>query len=297
MRTTTMFGALITMAATAAIFVSPGCTVSLEDATASYVSALCQYGFNCFPWSTEAVFGDQATCEAAYLPLEQKRFALPGAAPSGDQVQACADALKATACDEYDAARTCQFVGTLAENAPCVDGVQCASTYCSFASSTMSSKCGVCRARGALGGVCADLAACDAGSICSGGKCVALPSKGDACPSGVCGASLLCHGGVCVAGPKVGDACASFADCNVALGLSCDTTTMKCVELKLAALGETCGDSYTVCAGAGICDHDTKKCVPPAQIGEPCSSSNNTCAPMLVCTDDKCAELVFPTCE
>ncbi|MFO0592145.1 MAG: hypothetical protein U0441_31670 [Polyangiaceae bacterium] len=296
MKLTTMFGALTMMAVTSAIFVAPGCTVTMDDAAKSYASALCASISKCLPGQA-AGLGGQATCESIYSPEMERVFALPDIDFGADQVQRCADILKSIGCDElYSYVGTnpdCQFVGTRAEKEPCAAAVQCASGYCRY---TSADGCGVCAPRVALGADCsADWLACEPGTFCgSDGKCATIPVKeGDACMSGPCGLTLMCVDGKCAA--SEGAACTGLLDCNLTNGYVCDDATMTCKQATFADVGEACGDDQLhSCTIAGNCEG--KKCVARSEVGEDCNG-NVLCARDLECVDNKCAERTYPTCD
>ncbi|MFO0592143.1 MAG: hypothetical protein U0441_31660 [Polyangiaceae bacterium] len=299
MRRTTMFGALAMMAATSAILVAPGCNATMEGAAKTYVSAMCARMFKCTPVLVLA-FEDQVTCETFYSPEMEWMFALPDVDFGADQVQRCADDMREASCDKYYsysmANPDCPMVGTRAEKDACAAYVQCASGYCSVAG---GAECGVCAPTAALGADCtAASPVCESGSYCGeDGKCAAIPviKEGDACASGWCGNSLRCVDGKCAAPIPEGGACTSEMDCDRANGYACANATKKCTRLKVAAVGEACGDSLTMCSIDGNCDG--QKCVARPQLGEACFGNNMHCAVNLMCVDGKCAEQTYPTCD
>lgn len=304
MRTTTMFVGLFTMAATAAIFVSPGCAVTpvtMDEAVASYASALCERKFKCSPFNAKLNYLDQATCESALRPWYQAMFTLPDTAFAADQVQRCADALTSVSCDEINYPAThpdCKFLGTRPLDAECGSDMQCQSGYCRRAAEVV---CGDCRESKALGEDCSmDSEACEQGTTCGEDfKCVTYPKKeGDACLFGVsCGdGSLRCDDGTCVALLGAGAACTG-SECDASSGITCDPATMKCAQRTVAAIGEVCDDQLTVCSYDGECDPTTAKCVVRTKgAGEACESDKD-CTLLLKCQEQKCAEPTFHACE
>ena len=299
MQKTTMFGALSVMAIVGLI-AAPGCSATVEGAAKSYSSAACSKIFECAPVGAKAAYGDQAKCEGSFNPLALELFTLPDIAASADDLQHCADALKSASCAEYFAGQiypACDIVGTRAGGDACAAGVQCESGSCSGVSDT---ECGKCRVRKAVGEVCTGATdSCEPGTFCGqAGKCTATPSKkGDACPDSVCAGGLFCDNGKCAGLKAAGAACQSFFECDYANGVTCDTTAMKCVQIKVVGVGEACGEALTSCAGDAQCDSATMKCVARPKLGEACSTDPDNCENGLTCESGKCAVPTPPTCE
>ncbi|MFO0592146.1 MAG: hypothetical protein U0441_31675 [Polyangiaceae bacterium] len=301
MKKTTMLGAL-SMLSIVGMIAAPGCGATVEGAAKSYVTNSCAKAFECAPFGAKATFGTQDECEAGLEPVALDLFTLPDIASSADDLQRCADAMGSATCAEYAAGQIlpeCDILGTRPSGSACATGIQCESGSCSGSS---DAKCGTCNIRKAVGETCQVVnEVCAPGAFCSQeGKCVATPTKvGDACPNGVCAGGLYCNNGTCAALLGAGAACESFFQCNYSDGVTCDSTSKKCVQMKVAAVGEACGtDPLTVCAGDASCDTMTNKCVARPKLGEACTVDAIDCAFGSECSDaGKCEEPTYPTCK
>jgi hypothetical protein len=96
----------------------------------------------------------------------------------------------------------------------------------------------------------------------------------------------------------VGAACNPNDDqCNFDLGLFCDPTAAKCVEVKYAAAGQPC-DQLTQCLASADCIATapmaaTGTCTAAAKEGEACSQ-NKSCLPPSGCARDMVCHLPLP---
>ncbi|MFO0592144.1 MAG: hypothetical protein U0441_31665 [Polyangiaceae bacterium] len=297
MRTTILFGALSLMA-TAAIFVAPGCTVTMEGAAKSYNAALCEKEFQCYPFSALQGFGDRATCESVSGPWIQAMFALPDIDFDENQVQGCANAIRSMTCDEYRGRKmplVCQLVGTRADQTECTLGVQCQSGYCDH----NGYSCGVCVPLKVPGADCTDPSVpCENGTHCGvGHKCVVVPqNEGDAC-SYLCGGDLACNYGKCVAMLGEGAACGSDSVCNYYDDLACFPYLNRCVRVRFVNLGAPCSEMFTQCIGTTYCESTEDRCVARPKVGEACSPSEVPCVGDIDCVDGKCVAPVPATCD
>jgi hypothetical protein len=273
-------------------------------------------------------FGDAATCQTDFGQIENQILALPGVTVTGAQLDACAAKLNALTCNQAPTAfQECSFAGSLAANAVCADGSQCASSYCkpnpvvpgsgstSDAESPSAIKCGHCVDRADAGGACDDDDACKPGLVCqiTESKCAVPPARGAACTSSgpSCAGGLACVKSVCADALPAGAACEGGSEC--ATGLDC--TAGKCTDagshIGTAQLGQPCGvdlaaEKITVCITASCTGAPSaQKCVPYAKEGEDCGGTNSTdrdkpsCALLLTCdpATKKCQKPDFTQCK
>ena len=138
-----------------------------------------------------------------------------------------------------------------------------------FSSGNFGTACKVQPGKLALGATCGDSSQCASTFCASGpasncGTCATVTSVGDACVNGACSAGLSCNTTTmkCIApgAGKAGTSCTSNADCDLAHAVGCDTTGGKCVALTVASgPGDTCGADaikatmFTLCPAGGDC--------------------------------------------
>ena len=226
---------------------------------------------------------------------------------SADGLAACAASLQKLTCDAFFVRSSlfCEVLsGTLPDNAPCVDGGQCASGNC-IAGATAKA-CGVCGPRAQLGGACTSQLfsnPCHPGAFCgSNNTCIPQAADGDVCPPDVrCpGGTLFCaSGGVCaVPHAKAGSAC-SLTCPSVDADLTCVAST--CVPRKQVAIGMPCDTSKgDVCVGEkqqqSVCSGSPQgTCTALGALGGKCTTMLDDCAFPLSCQNGACAMPVI-TC-
>jgi len=143
----------------------------------------------------------------------------------------------------------------------------------------------------ASGGQCSKSEQCQHGLDCySPGVCQASAEIGGSCVNTGCVADAVCVNNQCVAQTAVGAACdANNDNCNINLGLSCDPTTLKCVQGATAAINANCTNGQT-CENSGVCSSTTGVCQAAPADGASCDSSN-PCRYPAQCINQVC---VFP---
>src|SRR4030095_9052777 len=107
-----------------------------------------------------------------------------------------------------------------------------------------SGGCGVCRPRGPAGSSCAnDGNACEQGTGCAGGTCMAYAAETASCAGGEpCDAFMSCVSGACSYGAGPQAPCDMTNPCDFwKQGLFCSAGAT-CEEAALAGSGEACGD-------------------------------------------------------
>lgn len=118
---------------------------------------------------------------------------------------------------------------------------------------------------------------------------------------GPCIPDSVCQGGKCAAPPGVGEACTPTPGlgCNWMMGIYCDDTAKKCMELTIAKLGEKCtlmSLPFVFCAAGTHCDGGT--CVVDVADGASCGTpSGLDCSWPALCIKGKCATLSAAACD
>jgi hypothetical protein len=234
-------------------------------------------------------YGDSSTCLTREKMICLARLSAEGTDNQALTMQHCADNLSKVSCADFiegHLSGDCAPVGTLDNGSSCNFNVQCASGFCAndrYAScgscddapdteaSCLSSLCGsgqvcvsttsLCENYVHLGGVCNDQFPCGVDLACVGATANAM---------GTCQAPSSTAGGTC--------------PCDGTQGLSCDSTSMKCVATPFVAAGMPCGrvnGVFVGCAGAGVCyaaTHvagagETGQCQTPAADGAACDTT------------------------
>jgi hypothetical protein len=265
--------------------------------------AKCDKANTCLPYVLKALYGDVATCVAREGLLCASQVAVAGSTVTAAMQTSCTQALTAQSCDDYYndvAVPACDFKGAGANGSACISGRQCQTGNCVALG---GQSCGACAAFLPSGAPCNAGSACAPGLAClinaqgTSGLCGPLGKAGGACVrDSNCAYGLLCAAGKCAGALAAGTACNPADDlCNFELGLYCDPTSSKCVELKYAAAGQPC-DDLTQCLASSDCpasNSPARTCTPPAKEGEACSQTKG-CLPPSGCARDGICHLPQP---
>jgi hypothetical protein len=272
--------------------------------------AECAAWHRCVPLGFHAAFADDETLCTSVIDERDCEGAidLPRTADYATARKACIDALgTADACRDFLRqlqTGPCDIHGTGTAGESCLDGSQCASRSCGYASAPPAPPpaCGACDPVSPIGGPCMSFIRCEDGAGCfmsgSSGTCVALAEEGASCTSAPCFADDTCKGGTCVPRGDVGASCTSNADC--LFGEACATTTVHTCQssVGVAKAGEPCGNISGVihiyCTPPLRCIFDSKAfrdtCSDALKAGDACNDNNgNPCEGTLRCVSGKCA--------
>lgn len=224
-----------------------------------------------------------------------RRYGADGAQVTAADVNRCANALKAVACDAYYDFECDVTKGTRANNASCDVNAQCQSGNCSY-DSVDGASCGRCgapfekAARAGEGQSCAE-ALCASGLVCTGedaesAKCVKAKDAGAACTLGECKTGLVCRDDKCQAPLADGAACTDSYTCELTSACSAG----KCTKLSYVKTGETCDDAHLCEKGSCVDD----KCVAPIADGAACTEeSTASCDEYAYCISGTCQMEAF----
>ena len=242
-----------------------------QKACADTAAAVCAKISSCSAFGLGAVYGDLSTCKTRYAISCMATFSGTGTHHTPATTETCANSIGALDCASFLAlnygAACAPIPGDLANAAACGDDSQCSSTFCARPT---GSQCGTCAAT------------TSAGSPCVNGAC----STGTTCPTGA--ANCIAP----VAG-KVNDVCTYQAQCDLAQGVGCNTTSSKCMALMLSTDG-TCGlngaSPFKVCPGTGTCSNVLGgNCASAAVDGTACDATNGpSCLPPARCVGSIC---------
>jgi hypothetical protein len=284
----------------------PGCGsssssgLSASAACAKLADARCERVGTCNVDGIQVRYGDLGTCQSAQTAACMNSLAASSTGATPTTVSACADALTAVDCTDYNdnlLPVACQpAVGKLAAGSACAFSAQCQSQFCGI---DKNEACGVCQPQPQVNDSCASLDSCGTGLTCvaKGTVCASEDSKtGDACDADTpCGSGFTCVGakaatatvaavqGACqpavaTAGATCDSKKKTGPGCDPAKGLTCDPTSMLCVAAVVASTGQACDGDLTVCGAAGTCVIATGAtmgtCVAAAADGAPCDTAN-----------------------
>jgi hypothetical protein len=266
----------------------PGDSLSKADACMMYATARCTQLQTCSASDLAHDYGPLAACESRQALECTQRLKAVDTGDTESTMLACGAALAGETCAAFlgnSLPAACITAGP--NSGTCAFLGQCATSYCAIGASTL---CGVCQDTPVAGASCADQS-CGNTLVCDGNNhlCAVPAESGKPCNATIpCDHGLACVGdtaqqnGTCQ--PEVatlGGACDSTrktrATCSADAGLTCSTTTAKCVALPLAATGAACGvinGTETECAAGGTCNATTNKCVAPAGDGSACDTKN-----------------------
>jgi hypothetical protein len=263
-------------------------------------TAECALMNKCRPTGIQTNYGTEAACVKGLEQNCENSLAAPSNGNNATVTEACAKAFPSWSCADFEndvnIPTACQQqMGSLASGSACAFPGQCTSGFCAIPPNT---ECGVCAALPAAGDSCAKLTTCGPGLNCVAKTqtCVKLAAKGDACGAGApCGYELSCVGanatkgtqGTCQAAVEtVGATCDPTlnkgAGCDLGAGLTCNTTTLKCAKVSVAATGKPCGtvdDQDALCSAGGTCTAATGMagtCIAPAAEGKTCADVGGT---------------------
>ncbi|HTA93364.1 MAG TPA: hypothetical protein VK745_27490 [Polyangiaceae bacterium] len=274
--------------------------LSADAACTKLADARCERVGTCNADGIQVRYGDLATCQSAQKAACMNSLAASSTGATPTTTSACADALPAVDCTDYNnnlLPVACQPVaGKLAAGAACAFSAQCQSRFCGI---DKNASCGVCQPEPQVNDSCASLDSCGPGLTCvaKGTVCASEDAKtGDACDADTpCGAGFSCVGakaattaaaavqGACQpAVATTGAACDSKKKtgpgCDPAKGLACDPTSMLCIAAVVASAGQACDGDLTVCAAAASCVIPTGAtmgtCVAAAADGAACDTAN-----------------------
>jgi hypothetical protein len=283
--------------------VTPGVGAgAIEQACEHDATTYCSKSVACSAFSFQSFWGDMDTCRARDRLWCTGALAVTDTGYTPDFIVACADAVNAQSCDDFNAGVVPDVCkprpGTHAEGTACSNGAQCQTFFCKIPA---GSSCGVCTAKTPIGGACATTSECVAGSRCRVQKCVPEVAEGAMCGGGVavCAIPNTCLNSTCVKPLPVGAACDPGLDaCDYGtFGAICDPQSNTCKALvKLAQPGQPCGTIdgvQTDCAAFGTCQYTTPDaltgtCRAPAADGTPCDDMSSFCLWPAACTDGVC---------
>jgi hypothetical protein len=316
-------------AATGAVAVVACSSVSPTQACADLGSAVCSKVSECAPTIFTEVYGDVATCSARSASSCEKALALPDTADTPDFAENCSKAYDSLSCGgalqntpPVDCTRTQH--GTIGDGSPCGAAGECASGVCQIDGTT---GCGVCIEPAASGQPCKSTSDCQAGLVCAlkaappnaTAACIAPVGNGAACSNAApivpCQSGLICgKNNTCIAPLAAGSACDPAAsECDALNGYWCTFMGTRCVAVKYATTGQTCGyDSttgdLTVCSGGGAapgllgaCMNITNgqgTCAAAAADGASCDAAAGPyCTPPALCLSGTCTVVDPSTCH
>lgn len=145
---------------------------------------------------------------------------------------------------------------------------------------------GQCQSLAGVGQPCL-MTGCGPGLLCSKGKCVARPARGESCSAGLsCQRGLACRAGVCGSALEVDESCAGNEN-NCGKDLQCNPSARLCEPRGTA--GHVC-TSWFDCA-MGLACSKTGVCIAQRSIGEACASSDE-CVLGLACVSGQCQAAV-----
>ena len=276
---------------------SPGSDASVLDALTADQGCETQSNDRCMklqmcsPVDLEKRFGDLATCEAREKLGCLAGLAAPDTGNSAEQVTECGEAVLAEACIDFlqkSAPNAClKQMGT--STGGCAFPAQCPTAFCAIDDTEL---CGTCAAQPSAGTSCATNG-CGQGLICvaSTQMCEVARDANQACDkTQPCANGLNCVGATATASgtckpqvESVGGTCdpthKTTVDCDDDAGLTCNTTTLKCVTQPIAQVGQACGPNNgvrTACASASSCVIQTGQtigtCVATAADGGACDT-------------------------
>ncbi len=270
-----------------------GTDLTADKACSDIATARCVQLMTCSSADLAKRWPDLATCEAREKLACTDALGAPATASTPSTVDACSSALATQTCDAAlsgvaPPTACLTQAGPAANGAACAFAAQCASAFCSIAT---SSSCGVCATSPVAGDSCA-AQSCGQTLVCSSAMvCVAPVALAGSCSKSMpCGVGLSCVGsttttnGTCMAeGATAGVTCdprrMTGAACNAADGLTCDTATNTCVTQPLAQAGQPCGligTTVTACGGGATCEGTASSsvCVAAAVDGAACDAVN-----------------------
>jgi hypothetical protein len=276
------------------------CSPSSSESGASSVTAVqacaesahdyCGHLATCAPYFL-STYGDVAACVARVQSVCASLLEASGTGLTPSQLQNCAKANASASCDDIATIgyqfTACQVSGSLIDGTACGDNSQCASGYCKM---DFSQVCGVCAERGAVGSSCTRSENCQANLGCvSPSNCAALARLGASCATTPCLGRLACIGGVCKEPLTKGATCdPNAAQCDLRLGLYCDSSTNSCAQYTLVSPGGDCSSStgISICVPTNTCNSNSQ-CEAPIADGAACTSSE-ACSYPAQCVSGVC---------
>ena len=277
---------------------------SLVAACGEWRSATVARGQRC-----SVVLDDQAYLDG-FDALCARVLSAPGAQADLQRFAACAEKVRALACDvSTDTVKECDVLrsakGTLPDGSPCAIGLQCASGSCADGRVDITRmKCGTCQPTAAVGESCAAKRCAD-DAICSQSGdappiCKPALAVGTACSTGdYCGREGYCDFSgteTCRANPRENEICATTTGTT--------SSTLNCAG-ELRCIGDVCkparalGDACTEdseCDRGLACSSTTGKCVSTrVGLGGACGAEAKTsCDRGFVCFEERCVEPLAP---
>ncbi len=269
-----------------------------------YAQTYCQRVATCSSYLFASVFNDPAVCLARLTTACVTEHGAAGVSSPVAELDACAAALQAATCADVvlePPPASCRPAGTHLDGTHCAFDSQCKSAYCA----TPSPGCGICTARGAVGGACRVREDCEPPLHCADNKtCRAAVAPGVKCDAAhPCDSQSFCGQGVCKARRANGAACNADrlgADCQP--GLTCIPmgNGAQCAPIVVANAGQVCYvvSQSTQCTAGSTCDFRPKgKCVAPAADGAACSAASHVgCLFPAQCVGGKCELPSGPLC-
>jgi hypothetical protein len=247
---------------------SSSAPVTADDACNTGAAALCGKVKSCAPLLLTLIFGDEATCTAAYKQACLATLAAPKTGATPAAIKQCGTDAMSSACSEllsHNPPTSCRPTGGMIANGmACGDDWQCTSGRCSVPA---NATCGVCGDRAAAGGTCTGDEDCAYALACTAGVCVARGAPGAPCdlthPCAFGSACIAADGGTsgtCGTPAAAGEPCTG-GECDTASAAFCNPLTRRCQVAMSAMAGGACGivnGNLVFCEGAaGACTTPT----------------------------------------
>lgn len=200
----------------------------------------------------------------------QDQLALPGSGVTEAKLLACISARESWV-DAWASPRECDFKGSLAGGAPCVDKVQCQSGRCATGTENpivQGYTCGTCQVAQSLGEACNRAPTCTEGNGCFAltpdaaypdFTCLPITEAktGEHCDdlSTICASGLYCDrdASTCSLPAKLGEACAPQRPCAPPLICWGSPAVCRSRSSACAACGEDCNCTLNLGCSSGRC--------------------------------------------
>ncbi|MGC4120891.1 MAG: hypothetical protein QM765_41205 [Myxococcales bacterium] len=270
------------------------------------------YRASCVRYSRCGYFSSEAACNAYFETalgttsmLEDLILAPVRAGEvryDGQRARACFEGIAKGSCNILESPEECQYVfeGLVGVGGECKSSECVPDAYCTYATGSLATCPGTCKARVAEGGHATSNAECVRPLVVIDGKCSKPRRAGESCQSAgyECASGLTCSEGTCKAYGVMGQACTSVATCALFQGcidgtcqapagvgqscsalssfackldLYCDSTAASPTCKERPGEGQACGGAST-CKGTLACEVASKTCTRPASVGQSCAT-------------------------